>query len=1120
MAFPEDPLGTTTELQIGGVLTDVTQHALTRDIITHTRGQKEEGQAADPASCSLTLKSPNGLYAPRNPRSPYFEKIGRNTPMQVSVHAGLPGMDVVGTGDYASTPDTAALDVTGDIDVRLEASLLNWLNPGAGTLGTVELMAKLAFAAGSKSWLLATRSEKLYFEWSADGGNVLSATSTVDVPLTASGRLAVRVTLDADNGAAGRTITFYTAPTMAGPWTQLGAPVVQSGTTSIFNSTTPLRIGNATDVVWIRPHGRIHKAEVRNGIGGTLVASPDFTAQTIGAASFTDAVGRTWTLNGASAISNKQTRFVGEFSDWPADWSGRGDLITVEGDGAGILERMSQGTKVLASTLRRRIPSYNPVAYWPMEEGSDATSVYSPIAGARSFKPTALDFAADDTLPGSSALPVVQVGASFVAPVPAVAAGTWQVELVYNLDAMPAAEVTLFEVRTTGTARRVRVRVATNLVRIDGLDAEDNSVFNQFSTSPQFTGAWNRLQIRAVQSGGNVEYKVRWIIIGGGGFAISQTIAATPGYVVDVRSTFGTGLDGMRFGHLAVFNSETDTPFNNADQGFNGETAGDRMSRLCQEEGVTFRTAGTVSESMPMGPQRPGTLLALLQECADADGGIFGEDRDQLGLRYRVRTSLYNQDPALTLQYGARGLGQPLRPVDDTSTVRNDITVNRVAGGSARAVLEDGRLSVQSPPDGVGLYDEGVDLNLYSDDLTEPSAYWRLHLGTVDEARYPTVTVRLHKAPELIEAVLAITEGDLIRITDLPEWVPPGPVDLLVQGYTERIGIRTWEIDFVCVPAGPWQVGVVGDATAGRVDANPGGSTLQAAVSESATQLVVHTPARGAMGPAPWITSTGPSPTHPSEFPIPVRMAGEELSVTAIRPWAHDSFGRTVGAGSWGTATDGQTWTLVGGTASERSVNGTRGVVSLPSSPSTLRFQTVPGTIGDCEVRCRMSVSAVATGTAFIPAVLLRYTGTSDYYRARVHFGLSGAMQVSIARDVTQIGSAVTLPYTYTAADEFEVRVRLTGHLVQVRVWPVGLLEPSVWHTAETVVTSPIAAGQVGLAASAFGGNTNVSPNLLFDDFVVATPQVWTVTRATNGVSKSQQLGEEVRVARPAVVAL
>ncbi|WP_328426046.1 hypothetical protein [Streptomyces sp. NBC_00443] len=1248
MPFPEDALGVTTELGIGGVLTDVTQYAMARDIITHTRGKTAEGQAPDPASCSLTLKSPDGLFSPRNPRSPYYGLIGRNTPMRVSVRAGAARLLLPddAPGARASTPSVTALNIAGNLDARVEVSLLNWQ-----TGIEVEVFGKYVTTGNQRSWQLSVAGNgALSLRASTDGNSVVSFLSTALVPVPPSGRLALRVTRDNTTG----TVTFYTAPLISGTWSQLGSAVATPAG-AIFASTAPLVVGELTDLQFVGAMGSVYAAQLRNGIGGTLVASVDFTAQTIGATSFVDATGLTWTLSNGAAISNKRVRFHGEYSDWPDRWSGAGRLITVEGAGAGLLRRLNQGKKPLASTLRRRVPSFSPVAYWPMEEGSDATQAYSPISGVRVLKASGFDWAADDTLPGSSPLPVLQTGGKFAAPVPAAAAGTWQVELVYNLATMPVAETTLFEVRSAGTARRVRVRVATNLVRIEGLDADDQQVFMDFSTAPQFTGAWNRLQIRAVQSGGNVQYSARWIIIGGTGFTVAATIAASPGYVTEVRSDFGAGLDGMSFGHLAVFTQETDQPFNAADQAFAGEEAGTRLRRLSVESGIPISVSGVISDQARVGPQRPGTLLELLEQCAAADGGILVEDKEKVGLRYRGRASQYNQAPALTLAYGSRELAH-IEPEPDDVDVRNDVTVNRVGGSSGQAELLVGPLSVQDPPDGIGRYDDSVDLNLYDDSQAEPMAAWLLHLGTWDEARYPSVTVRLHRAPELIPAVLDLSEGDLIRITDLPDWLPPGPLDLLVVGYTERLGIHTWEIDFVCAPAGPYQVGAVGllenfsdsnfafPITAGgnlpwtrsqahynsgtwslrsgaisnnqtsdaivtvpagataltfwywtsseaagtgfdgdrllvlvdgvqvlraqgttpwtqttidvtgkatvtfryakdnstasgedavyiddllftvpapsRVDANPGGSTLQAAATDAATSLTVHTPARGQMGPAPWITSAGPEPTYPGMFPIPVRIAGEELSVSGIRPWAYDAFQRSVAAGGWGTGTDGQAWTLVGGAASERSVNGARGVVGLPSAPSTIRFQTLPGAIGDCEIRCRMSVSAVATGAAFIPAVLLRYAGTGDYYRARVHFGLSGAMQVSVARDVTQIGSAVTLPFTYAAADEFEVRVRLTGHLVQVRVWPIGSLEPSVWHTAETVVSSPVASGLVGVAASAFGGNTNVAPNVLFDEFVVVTPQAWTVARASNGVSKSQLAGAEVRVARPAVVAL
>jgi hypothetical protein len=1113
MAFPEDSLNARTEIQVGGVWTDVTPYALTRDIITHTRGRSGEGQAVDPASCSLTLKSPGGLFSPENPRSPYYKLIGRNTPMRVSVQAGPQRLLLPDDAPNAraTTPTATALNISGNLDARIEVSLLNW------QVNTeVELFGKYLTTGNQRSWQLSVSTfGGLVLRASTDGAAVLGFTSSVPVPVPPSGRLALRVTRDNATGVT----TFYTAPSINGTWSQLGNTVT-TATGAIFASTAPLTVGDIDTLAFTAPSGSVYAAQLRNGINGTVVASVDFTAPAIGATSFVDATGLTWTVANGAAISNKRIRFSGEYSDWPARWSGGGRLITVEGEGAGILRRLNQGKKPLASTLRRRIPSYNPIAYWPMEEGSDATQAYSPVTGVKVMQASGFDWASDDTLPGSSPLPVLQVGASFVAPVPAAPAGTWQVELVYNLDAMPSALTTLFEVRTTGTARRVRVRVATNQVVIEGLDGDDTSLFAPSGVPPQFTGSWARLQIKAVQSGASTTYVIRWIVIGGSGLSLSSTITASPGYVTDVRSSFGTGLDGMRWGHLAVFNLETDTPFNAADQAFNGETAGTRLRRLSVEEGLPITVTGVVADQARLGPQRTATLLTQVEQCEATDGGILVEERERLGLRYRSRTSQYNQVPVLTLPYGQRGLSE-IEPSPDDVDVRNDLTVTRIGGSSGRAELLTGALSVQDPPNGISRYDDAIDLNLWSDDQTEPMAWWLVYLGTWNEARYPKITLLLHRAPSLIPAVLDLTEGDLIRITDLPDFLPPGPLDLLVVGYTERLAPRKWEIDLVCVPAGPYQVGAVGDTVAGRVDANPGGSRLAAAAAAADTALTVHTPATGVMGPAPWITSSGPAPTYPSELPVPVRIAGEVMSATAIRPWGYDAFGRSVAAGGWGTATDGQAWTLSGGVAStERQVNGSRGVVTLTSTPTSVRNQLLPGAVADCEVRCRMSVSAVATGAALTPAVVLRWTSATDYYLARVHFGLSGAMQVSVARVTTQVGSAATLPYTYAASDEFEVRVRLTGDLVQVRVWPVGALEPAVWHSEQTVVTTPIAAGQVGLAATALTGNTNVSPQLLFDEFAVPTPQAWTVARAVNGVSKTQAAGSEVRVERPAVVAL
>ncbi|WP_048573978.1 hypothetical protein [Streptomyces leeuwenhoekii] len=1118
MAFPEDPLGTMVEFQIGGSWVDVTEHALTRDVITHRRGRTGEGAAVDPATCSLTLRSPDGLYSPRNPRSPYFGKIGRNTPMRVAVHTGPPRL-VVPDGFFhgASTPDAPALDITGSIDIRIEVALSN-LQQGK----TVELAGKYMTTGNQRSWLFMVNSnDQLTLRRSPDGVALTDISSSVPVPLPPSGRVALRATWDAATG----TTTFYTAPSIAGPWQVLGEP--QPGSAgAIFASTAPLEVAEATSIGFASAAGSIYAFQLRSGIGGTPVADVDFTAQDVGATTFVDSVGRTWTLRGQAAITNRQIRFSGEYSDWPARWSSGGHLITVQGEGAGILRRLNQGKKLLQSTLRRRIPS-NPalIAYWPMEDEREATQAYSPVPGVKPMKLRNFDMASNDTLGGSSALPVVQPGATLAAEVPPPASGTgpWHVELVNYIPAAPAAVVTLYEIACTGTGATIQVRLWPTAVQIVVLDAEGTQLMATSSgmgSSPSFVGNWNRVRVFARQNGANVDIDLGWLnaATSGGGHFLTGSFPGTVGRVTQVRSSFGPGLEGTALGHLSVLQASNTNLYYLADSGYIGETAADRLKRLAVEESLPILVAGVPADTARMGPQRPGTLLEQLGQCEAADGGIVVEDRERLGLRYRSRTSQYNQTPALVLSYRSRALGA-LEPIEDDQALRNDVTVERVGGSSGRAELTEGPLSVEDPPAGVGRYDDSVQLNLYSDGQTEPMAYWLMHLGTVDQARYPTVTIRLHKAPELIPVVLGITEGDLIRITDLPDWLPPGPVDLIVQGYTERIGTRTWEIEFVCAPGSPWLVAAVGDAERGRVDANPGGSTLALPSTATDTQMLVHTPARGPMGPAPWITSAGPAPTHPAEFPYDIQFGGETARVVGCVPAAWDTFSRTVTVG-WGVADCGFTWGLTGGVSSaERTVSGGVGTVTLTGAPEALRIQRLVSQISDCEVLLRMSVDQVATGAALVPGVLLRYADTANFYRARVHFNPGGTMSASITRGTTAVGSVASLPHTYTAGAWMRVRVRLTGDRVQLRVWPDGLPEPGIWHKDETV-SSPIASGQVGVTASALTGSTTVNPQLRFDDFHIVTPQLLTVQRSMNGVIKSHGAGTEVRLAQPAVVPL
>lgn len=867
MAFPQTPLTTKVELQLGSTWTDITADVYARDSIRISRGRADEGQQVDAGRCSLTLDNRTGKYSPRNPLSPYYGQIGRNTPIRVSVMTGAPYLSVLGNiGDRASTPDTAALDITGDLDVRIEATLQDWQAQNSA----VELVGK--WALGQQSWQVFIYRRKVWLYTSVDGTAVHSSQS-VAFSVPGSGRMALRATLDVNDGAGGKVNTFYIADSINGPWVQLGTPDVTAGTTSIFNSTSALCVGDVPDS-FATPTGAIHKVEVRNGINGAIVANPDFTAQTVGATSFADTAGRTWTVAGGASITNRQTRFHGEVSSWPARWDTGGFDVYVPIEAAGILRRLGQGAKSLDSPLRRRIASYTPLAYWPMEEQAGATQASSPIVGVLPLRAAPVEWAAVDTLPSSAALPVIHSDSSgqltdIIGQVPTATTTltAWSVQWLYRLDTVNATLRTFMTILSTGTVAEWYIQSSGTLTRIIGQDTAGATVFSQdIGTSTDLYGQWVQTEFRAKQVGGNVEWKITWRDVGGSAGSFTTTFAGTLGRPTAVSSPgsgFSADLDGMALGHISVWPDEDTLAYESAVTAWTGETAGDRITRLCIEEDVPLRLAGNPSDSDPTGAQDIAPLLELLRAAAEVDDGILYEARDAVALQYRTNASLLNQAPVMTVNYaGDDGLMAPLDPVDDDQHVRNDITVQRSGGSSARATLTSGALSTSAPPVGVGRYDESMSLNLHNDDQPAQHANWHLHKGTWDETRFPVVRVGLANATHMTDAAIAVDVGDRIQITNPPVWLPPDTIDVMVQGYTETLSAHEWTFEYTCTPYGPWNVGTVSGSESGTHGpfawADTDGCVLAEALDATETAVDVFTTS----GPV-WVTANPSLTTNP-----------------------------------------------------------------------------------------------------------------------------------------------------------------------------------------------------------------------------------------------------------------
>jgi len=904
MPWPDTILGSKVEMDIGGTWTDITSdvYGHSRSQIQITRGAANEATNLEPGRCTFTLNNQDGKYSPRNPDSVYYGLIGRNTPVRVWVpgptaHLHLPE-DGLSSGNRGRVATTASMNITTDIDVRIEVALDTMPSQDPATLEATETELIGRWDTTGQSWLFMTDyagRPKLY--WTPDGVALLIATATAQPSYSPGQRFALRVTLDVNNGASGNTVTFYTSDRVDGTWTQLGQPVTQSGTTSLNNPTSDLSIGDVEQVVGVNGSGRWYRVRVLDGIGGTAVVDADFTTLSDGATGMTDDAGRTWFFEGDAEIIHLYQRFYGEVQNWPVEWETGGFDVWANIEAFGVLRRLGQGAKPIRSALRRKIETETPlpIAYWPLEDGVNSESGGSGLDGIINLATQGFDFASTTDQLGS--LPVAQLGgtAQMNGTTFNAETGDCQYEFIYKLDELPASERQFVRMRMTGGAvDRIDIDISTAAIRMRGyVDTSSTALFNVTVTDSDglglFTGQWNRFRLHTINNyptAADVTYHMAWetCIEGLMWTRYTSTTGATPGSPTSIAGLWTDDVfEGMGIGHIAVWDALTGVvdpvtdpfegyaahSFDGADHGHSGEYTVLRLQRLADESDVRLVSGYNNEDTTQLGPQTPDSFLDNIQSVTEADMGRMIELRHLPSLAYRPRFQLYNPPTTMSLDYTQTGqIEMPFAPVDDDQMLRNDVTVTREGGTQSRSVLTTGKLSTQDPPDGVGIYDEQLTLNLYDENQPKQWADWRLHLGTWDEARFPTISMNLRTATEKTEEWLNFEIGDVFEVTDLPTWMPPDELFLRMEGYTETINAFGWDVVMNCSPARPFRVGVVGDSILGHLDT--AGCELAEDLTTTETAVDVTT----TDGPL-WTTES-------ANMPFTIRVGGEVMNVTAI----------------------------------------------------------------------------------------------------------------------------------------------------------------------------------------------------------------------------------------------
>ena len=158
------------------------------------------------------------------------------------------------------------------------------------------LISQWTSGGSGANWYLSaySGSDFLRFTWSdtGDSGGTTTVYATEPVPFADGGMGGVRATLDVSSG----DVAFYTSTDEGSTWAQLGTTVGGAGATSTGVADVAIAVGGYLSGS-LNTSGTVKRAEVRDGIGGTVVANPDFTQGTIGL----DGAGNVWTLNGSAS---------------------------------------------------------------------------------------------------------------------------------------------------------------------------------------------------------------------------------------------------------------------------------------------------------------------------------------------------------------------------------------------------------------------------------------------------------------------------------------------------------------------------------------------------------------------------------------------------------------------------------------------------------------------------------------------------------------------------------------------------------------------------------------------------------------------------------------------------
>lgn len=607
---------------------------------------------------------------------------------------------------------------------------------------------------------------------------------------------------------------------------------------------------------------------------------------------------------------NYHTRFTGFVAEWPVRWreKGRDSLVPIEA--AGILCRLQIGGTAI-SAIRQAILSDTtaPLAYWPCDDGANATSITNAVSGAkdgwinasgRVSPGRAVGLYAGEpgllyglTNTGSPATTTGRTGGVVVLPVPDhVSTGTEIITWWHRWEPLrdpiaPAGATDAYLnhrinfVGATGTHIRLYFQetdgsATTGAVYFFDADGVWTGI-DLTTTADLHDGNWHELQLRLTQSGADTlaelwvdDSQVDTTTVTSYTLGTASRFVAGADASYDSGATIGSSYEGpFELGHVSVHTNSAVGRFYDAGTGYTGEMAHVRMARVAAAAGIRFTCVA--AESARMGPQPTAKPLDIMRECEAADRGVLYEW--DWGLAYQAVSERYNAPVGLSLDFDQHHIANEPEPADDYQRTANKWTVSRTNGASVTVEQTTGPMGTGA--DGPGTFEYPAQVNVESDLHLTNQGGWRVHLGTVDEDRWPVLDIRMHRTPDLITSWLNVRVGTRVTVENPPTEVAPDAIDAVIEGYRERVDTFTWEASLNTSPASPYNVALYGSETSAN---GSGTHRWDTAGSETAAEFVAGTDTSMSV-----TTTLGPVwTTDADDFPFNIRCFGVVLEVTNI----------------------------------------------------------------------------------------------------------------------------------------------------------------------------------------------------------------------------------------------